>query len=227
MRNLCLLLLCGCSASSSDVRPLESGLAAAVSLGLTSSLAMNAMSMTTVCASVKTACTGYPCGDGAVDVALGSGCPLPLGGEASGTVSVTGSWQSADEATLTNTFVDAKAGSRNVVVVSASDLTVSHSTNSVTVRYTWQNVNVQSGISTLSGQSSWDVTADLNNTPGDPSDDTYTVSGTDQGVSSQVSQISASDVVIKPTCQLTPVEIGLAVACLVKAQARLLSVSGV
>jgi len=64
---------------------------------------------------------------------------------------------------------------------------------------------VQNGVSTLSGQSSWTVDVDEGMTPGDSSDDVYTITGADQGVSSQVSQISASSIVVKPGCRLNPV----------------------
>ncbi len=195
----------GCSPSSSDIRPLESGIAAAVSLGQTSTLAMEAMANTAVCASVKTACGSFPC-SGAVSVTYGSGCPLPLGsGDVSGSVDVSGSWQSQGSATLTDSFVGVKAGTRSTVVVNASNLTVTRSTNSVSVRYTWQDVNVQSGVSTLSAQSSWTVDVDQATTAGDPSDDVYTITGADQGVSGQVSQISANGIVVKPSCRLNPV----------------------
>jgi hypothetical protein len=202
--NLCVCIT-GCSPSSTDIKPLQSGLAAAVSLGQSSTLAMEAMVSTAVCASVTSGCSSYPCTSGAVTVTYGSGCPLPLGGEASGTVQVSGSWQSDSSATLADTFVGVQAGKRSTVVVNASNLTVTRAMNDVSLRYTWQNVNVQSGIETLSAQSSWTVDVDLGMTPDDPSDDTYTIAGTDQGVSGQVSQISANGVVVKPSCRLNPV----------------------
>jgi hypothetical protein len=196
----------GGSGSSADLKPLQSGIAAAVTLGQTSSIAMQGMaSSTAVCAAVKTACSAtYPC-NGDVTVTYGSGCPLPLGGDASGTVEVTGSWQSQNGATLTDTFVGVQAGSRSTVVVNASDLTVTRSTNAAEVRYTWQNVNVQSGVSTLSGQSSWTVDIDQNMTPDDPSDDIYHITGADQGVSGQVEQISANGIVVDPSCRKNPI----------------------
>ena len=113
--------------------------------------------------------------------ALGAGCPLPLGGESSGTVDVMGSWQAADSASLSNTFVDASAGTHTVAVVNATNLTVSQSTDSVSVRYTWQDVNVKSGATTLAAQSSWTVNANLAGTPGDPSDDSFTIDGARPG----------------------------------------------
>ena len=199
------VLLAGCSASSADLRPLDAAIGAAVSLGAGSSIAMTAMTTSIQCASVKAACSSsYPC-SGEVSVALGAGCPLPLGGEASGTVDVMGSWHSADSASLSNTFVGASAGTKTVAVVNATNLTVSQAAGSVSVRYTWQNVNVKSGASTLGAQSSWTVDVDLNGTPGDPSDDSYTISGTDQGVSGSVSQLSATGVVVQPACRLNPV----------------------
>ena len=58
---------------------------------------------------------------------------------------------------------------------------------------------------TLGAQSSWTVEVDGAATPEDPSDDIFTISGVDQGVSTQVSQISASGVVIDPSCRKNPI----------------------
>jgi hypothetical protein len=193
------------TSQQSNLATLESGIAASVSLGHGSSIAMAKMANTnTACASVRAACAGYPC-DGEVVITLGSGCPLPLGGEATGTIEVSGSWSSEDSATLSNTFIDVKAGTQTQAVVDASNLTVTRGTDSVQVRYTWQNVNVESGVSTLGAQSLWTTEVDLSGTPDDPADDVYTITGADQSASINVSQISASNVVIDPSCRKNPI----------------------
>lgn len=210
MRNLflCVCITSGCTSSPTNnkadgTKSLQAALAAGVSIGQTSSLAMQAIAMATTCAQVATACAAFPC-DGAVNVNYGSGCPLPLGGDATGQVHVTGNWSSATQATLTDTFVGVMAGTKSDVVVDAKNLTVSRSSDSVTVTYNWQDVNVASGVESV-GQSSWTVTIDLAGTPGDPSDDKYTVTGANQGVGTGVSQLSVSNVVVEPTCQKNPV----------------------
>ncbi len=204
MRAWCFLLLAGCAADSSDLRPLEAALSAAVSLGATSSLAMSAVdsaAATTVCAQVTAPCAAnYPC-NGAVTISLGAGCPLPLGSAASGTVDVSGSWQSADSATLSSTFTGVQAA----VVVGSKSVSVEQSGSGVSLRYLWQNVDVAAGAGTLDAQSSWTVDVDEAAPADDPSDDSYTISGSDQGVSSQVSQLNASGVIVQPSCRLNPV----------------------
>ena len=190
-----LLCASGCGAASSDLHGLEVALGAASSLGLATSLAMNAMSAPTACATVVKACTSYPC-DGEVSITLGADCPLPLGGVATGTVDVSGSWQSADSATLSTTFVHVAAGGRNEVVVDARNLTVDRAISSVTVQYVGQNVSVV-GATTLTNQSSWTVVIDPMG---------LTVSGTNQNVGgAAVDQLSVSSVLIAPACAANPI----------------------
>jgi hypothetical protein len=192
---------------SADIRGAEVALGAAASLGHASSLAMDAMAGSTVCTQVTAPCTTYPC-TGGVNVSLGAPCPLPLGsGDAAGSVTVTGSWQSADSATLATMFVNEMVGAKSVVVVNATDLTVQHSTNGdVTVSYVGQNVNVM-GVAALAAQSSWTVNVSAAGTPADPADDKYTITGVNQGAGGASNgQLSLDSVVIDPTmCRLNPI----------------------
>src|SRR5258706_3678698 len=92
-----------------DMRPMEAAIATAASLGQSSTLAMNAMTQTTACTQVTQACTAnFPC-TGGVTITLGSDCPLPIGGTATGTVSVTGSWSSATPGQLSTTYTNVVA----------------------------------------------------------------------------------------------------------------------
>jgi hypothetical protein len=159
----------------------------------------------TACASVKTACAAYPC-NGEVVITLGSGCPLPIGGEATGTINVSGSWSSETSSTMSSTFVNVKAGTQSQTVADASNLTVTRSSDGVQVRYTWQNVNVESGVQTLGAQSVWTTDVDFAGTPEDPADDIYTITGADQAASANISQVSASGVVIDPSCRKNPID---------------------
>jgi hypothetical protein len=175
---------------------MEVAIGVAASLGHSSSLAMNAIAMTqaSTCVTVNKACTSYPC-DGAVTIALGPACPLPLGGAASGTIQVSGTWQSSSQATLkSTTYTSVQVGGHGSVVTSASNLSAS----SGGVVYTGQDAVVQGG-TTLAAQSSWDVTIG--------SDGKYSISGTQQGGSGSgaASQLSVSGVVLDPACTLNPV----------------------
>src|SRR5438552_646790 len=80
------ILCAGCfGGGSPDVSSVEVSLGIASSLAHAADLTALAMSGSTVCATVTGPCANYPC-DGTVQLAYGDGCPLPLGGAASGTV---------------------------------------------------------------------------------------------------------------------------------------------
>jgi hypothetical protein len=179
-----------------DMRPMETAIASAASLGHASTLAMTAMQQTSAvaCTQVTTACTTFPC-QGAVTITLGNDCPLPVGGVASGTVQVTGMWSSATSAKLSTTYSNVKvaAGARNSVFVSATNVTATPTS----VSYTGQDVQVQ-GAAALAAQSSWDVSID--------SMGRLTVDGTNQFASSgHTQQTHVSSAVLDPACTLNPV----------------------
>src|SRR5262245_21415543 len=96
-----LLWLGACGAKQAAIDEVQYGVTSASAVGRTAALAMDAMKgMVSACVAVTTACSTYPCTMGAVTITLGDGCQLPLGGTASGTVTVTGSWSTADAAML-------------------------------------------------------------------------------------------------------------------------------
>jgi hypothetical protein len=194
MRTLWLVgLAAGCFGDDSvDLSRLEAALSASASLGQSATLAMAATGTASLCTTVTAPCTSYPC-DGAVTIGYGADCPLPLGGVASGSVNVSGSFSSADAATLASVFVSASAGGRPVAVVKATSLTVRRAAGDVTVTYTGQNVTLQSG--SLVAQSSWTVQS-MNGR--------YTIDGADQGVSSGVAQLSITGAVVDPACAKNP-----------------------
>jgi hypothetical protein len=211
MRKLGLVMLCaafgaGCY-SGPDVSPLEVGLGAAASLGMTSVLALQAGGgSAALCTSATNTCTTYPCTAG-VAINLGTDCPLPLGGVASGTVDITINFSTKDHATMVSEFINATAGDHeSTAVVKATDLTVTRdSTGQVTVAFVGQNVNV-AGATALTAQSSWTVKVDTMGTPDDTNDDVLTVDGADQGVAGiSVKQVTATNVKLDPSCTLNPV----------------------
>jgi len=193
---LLFVAIAACGASSVDISPVESDLDSASQIGLTATLAMNAMSSTTSvpCAQVTQACTTFPCTSGAVTITLGAECPFPIGGTGSGSVTVTGNWTSASSATLSESFTNVQVGSRASVVVSATSLTASPTS----VAFTGQNVNVN-GASVFAAQASFTVTS---NGAGQG----FTVSGSDQSVAGALdnSQVSLEDVVLSPSCTENP-----------------------
>ncbi len=192
----------GCinTGSSVNLKPVELAITSAASLGLVSTIAMNAIasgSSTNVsvpCAQVTQACTNFPCSSGAVTVTLGSACPIPIGGVGSGSITVTGNWTSSTDATLSETFTNVKVGVGDSVVVSATDLSVS----SGTVSFTGQNVQVR-GASALVAQSTWTVAPN-------GSDGGFTINGSNQDVAGiSTSQITVSNVTLDSSCTENPI----------------------
>lgn len=208
MRSLCCACLlaagCGVADSSVDLKPVETALVAGASIGHASSIAAASMGGATACATVTQPCSAsYPC-DGATTLTLGDACPLPLGGVGTGSVVVSGTWTAADAATLKLMFGVA-IGKDKVAVSQAVGVSVHSAMGQTTVAYTGQDVTVDGG-DALAAQSSWTVTVDDKGTPGDPSDDVYTLAGAQQGASTGAGgQVTLSGVVLDPSCRKNPV----------------------
>jgi len=201
------LVCAGCFGSSdADISGIETALVAGASIGHSASMTAAAMSAPVACVNVTQPCSAtYPC-SGVASVTLGTACPLPLGGVGNGQIAVSGSWAATDMATLGMMFgVGVSDGSLSVS--EAIGVKVTTSTGHQTVAYAGQDVTVSQGASL--GQSSWTVDIDQKMTPGDPSDDVYTINGAQQGVAAgqgaQVAQVSLTTVVLDPSCRSNPV----------------------
>jgi len=209
---LSLCAACGNSAQQTAIDEVQFGLTTASAVGLSASLAMDAMKGTaSACAQVKTACTTYPCQTGAVTITLGGGCPLPLGGKATGTVTVTGNWQSADSATLTQTFVNSQveaAGNKALAVANVTQISASRTASTLTIRYTGTNATAGASGSAVAigAANTWTVAVDSKGTA-DPSDDVTTVDATSAsaGGLGNVRTSSIKDAVLSPTCRQNPI----------------------
>ena len=199
---------CGLAGGNNDLRELEVSIAAAVTLGQSASIALEAMSGTgeVQCATVVSACADtYPC-EGEVRIDYGAGCPLPLGGEAIGVTTVTGTWMSATEASLDLTFTDVQVGERGGVLASATTIDAERSAEGITtVSYTGSAASARGVVSVAAG-SSWDVVVDDSGTAGDPSDDVYTIDGSSAvagGASARA--ITVDQALVTPDCRRNPV----------------------
>ncbi len=203
---LCLVGGCGIAGGNNDLRPTEVSLASAATLGQAAQIALSAMSGSgsVQCANVVTSCADYPC-EGEVQITYGAGCPLPLGGEAIGTTTVTGTWMSGEEASLDFTFTDVRVGDRGAVVASATTIDASRNGQITTIEFTGSRAVARGGVA-LAGATVWDVMIDDMGTPDDPSDDSYTIDGSNTaagGVSATV--ISVDMVVLTAECRANPV----------------------
>jgi hypothetical protein len=151
------------------------------------------------CANVTAACSTFPCSSGAVTITLGAGCPLPLGQAPAGTIDVSGSWSSATDATLDATLTGVTASGGASLVTGMHGVTVS----GTSVTYFGQDVAISGGA--IGATSTWTVDTDDAGTPDDPTDDSYTVSGTDSTITgTSTATITAGNVVLSPGCKLNP-----------------------
>jgi hypothetical protein len=217
----------GCfgSDNSHQLDSLSAALAAGSSIGHASSLTVGSMSSGgVVCASHTPACSTYPC-NASTSLTLGPGCPLPLGGNGSGTVIVTAVWSSDGEGTLNETFVGDGVADGKIALSQAEGVSVktpasgATTGNDITVAYIGQSVSV-TGTQTLAAQSAWVVTVDDKGTS-DPSDDVYTITGSVQGAStSSDGQLAVTNAVLDPSCRKNPIS-GMATIQQVNATAGL------
>jgi len=201
------LVCAGCFGSSdADLSAIETALVAGASIGHSASMTAAAMSAPVACVNVTQPCSAsYPC-SGVASVILGDACPLPLGGVGSGQESISGSWAANDMATL-GMMLGIGVSDGSISVSEAIGVKVTTSAGHETVAYAGQDVTVNTGAAL--GQSSWTVDVDGKGTPGDPSDDVYTINGASQGAAAgqgaQVTQVSLTTVVLDPSCRKNPI----------------------
>ena len=203
---LCLVGGCGLAGGNNDIRPVEVGLASAVTIGQAAQIALSAMSTSgeVRCATVVTQCADYPC-EGEVLITYGSGCPMPLGGEAVGSTTVTGTWSSENQAALDLTFTDVEIDGRGTIVASATTIEASQADGVTTLEFTAANAQTR-GLGTVAGATTIDVTVNDSGTPEDPSDDSFTVDTTVAGASAGAANtLRIDEVLISPDCRRNPV----------------------
>ncbi len=206
-----MLLAMGCNPTVSvDVEPVEMSIGTASPAAHTAALAMAAMAGDMAhCARVIEHCAGqYPC-EGEVEIELGPACPLPLGADGHGLVTVQGTWHAEDEATLGASFTHVDVGGRALVVVEASNLVAHWSPRGdgrAWVAFSDSDVEVSAYSGVSVGSSDWHVEIDLQGTPDDPKDDIYVIDGNASIVhNTTVRDISLDHVVIDPVCSLNPI----------------------
>lgn len=204
----CLALASGCglAGGNNDLRPLEVSLASATTLGQSAAIALSAMrgSGEVTCAAITRGCTEYPC-EGEVLITYGPGCPLPLGGEAIGVTTVTGTWSTASSAQLDFTFTDVRVGERGTVLAGATTIEASQLEGITTLEYTGSNASVRGGVA-LAAASVWDVEVNDSGTPGDPSDDSYVVDGSSTAAGGVAGgSIGVEQALITADCRRNPI----------------------
>jgi hypothetical protein len=205
-------LAIGACANDNPLRETALGISAAASVGRSAQLALNAVSGAQVasCVQVMQACTTYPC-DGSAKVTLGSGCPLPLGGTASGTVMVNGRFTAAGTATLTATFTDVTAGAeaKPIAVATVTTISASQSGNIVEVKYTGTNAAARADVAAASvgASATWTVNVDTKGTA-ELGDDVLSIESSAAsaaaGVGASAKVASLKNVVVDPSCPSNP-----------------------
>jgi hypothetical protein len=206
-----LLLVVGCSGADSSVREVEIGLGTASAIGRSAALGACGITWSdTSCVSSVQGCASYPCG-GDVEVTLGHDCPLPLGGEASGAVSVTGQWTTEDNATLAQLFTKVRAaGQSDVAVTRTTSVSSTRSGSMITIQYAGAVAETRAGVgyAAAGGSDSWTITVDTRGTL-EASDDQFTIDVTKAaaaaGVGGAAKVVSMSGVVLDPGCRQNPI----------------------
>lgn len=206
--------LTACGAKQEAIDEVQFGLTSTAAIGLASSLAMDAIKgPVPACATVQTACTTYPCATGSITISLSAGCPLPLGGAASGSVVVKGTWTTVDQATLshtvTNTAVAAQGG-KALAVASVKQVTATRAGTTTTLSFTGTDAAAgASGTAVAAGGSAnWTLAINTKGTP-DSSDDILTIDATSVaasgGLSTSAKVVKVKGVVLDPSCRANPV----------------------
>lgn len=204
------LALLGACGQQDLIDEVQYGMTSAAAVGRAAALTMEAIAGTsTACTVVDSGCTSYPC-NGAVTLTLGPSCPLPLGGEASGAVTVTGSWSSVDQSTLSQTYISTRVVAQQnkaLAVATVTQLTARRSGTTITVDYTGSNATAgaSGGAAAIGAGSSWTVVVDTRGTP-DPADDRVTLDASSASGGFGTARATSIDaVVLDPSCRLNPI----------------------
>jgi hypothetical protein len=107
---------------------------------------------------------------------------------------------------MNETFVGDGVAEGKIALTQAEGVSVKNPTMShtITIAYVGQSVSV-GGSQTLAAQSAWAVNVDTRGTA-DPSDDVYTVNGSQQGAGSTgEGQVAVTGAVLDPSCRRNPI----------------------
>jgi hypothetical protein len=206
--SLVLMAACGSSETANAPLDVSLGISTATLVSRSAALALDAVvGVNAPCASVSKACgTAFPC-EGEATIALGPSCPLPLGGEAGGTVKLSGTWASATEATLTAEFTGVKTStSKEAAVAKVKAIAVERNTDFLSVHYSATDATPRTGIDPIAVGSggTWEVVIDSRGTA-DPADDGLTITSTAANTEDwQSHALDMSGAVISADCTKNP-----------------------
>ena len=218
-----------------DVEPVKATIKTTIPLAYAASVAMAAVKGTPPSNAITTnTCSSYPCAALVTIDVNDQTLPVKLG--SAGHMVVAGLWTSAQNAILTVSFVDIYGGSSLFRVHDVSAFPVTSTPTGLTIVYTDIDVNVSTGPvypknlsaagvqaaqakaniqfsdepSANVGLDAWVVNVDQAGTPGDFSDDSYTIAGAGEYVgagpdSAAVMQLAMGKTVMTPACTLNPV----------------------
>ena len=189
--------------------PVEEVIETAVAATHVVTLAFAALDGPVACAMLVGGCVTPGC-DFELELDAGA-CGVPLWEDASGTVFVSGTRTDEDSAVLFASFGELELEEEWFVAGIAS-MVADRSGDQVTVVYAQQDVEIRSGASAASAELSqhvWTCDAMLADTPADPSDDVYTVSGGVQDVDAgssgvEVLQAALYGAQVTPACRRNP-----------------------
>ena len=218
-----------------DVEPVKATLKTTIPLAYAASVAMASVKGTPPPnARATNSCSTFPCAALVTIDVNDQTLPVKLG--SAGHIVVAGLWTSASSAILTVSFVDVFAGSSLFRVRDVSTFPVTSTPTGLNIVYTNIDINVATGpvypqnlspeqaqsVRSLAdikysdepavnvGLDAWIVNVDDAGTPGDFSDNIYTIAGGGEYVgtgpgSASVMQLAMGKTVMKPACTLNPV----------------------
>ena len=206
-----VMLLTGCSNGNTTAdTPLDVGvgIATAALVNRAATLALDAVSGTPrPCVTVTKACGGtFPC-DGAATIAFAAGCPLPLGGEVTGSVTLTGAWASATKAVLTAEFTSVKTStSKEAAIAKATAIAVERQTDAITVGFSSKSATPRVGALPimLGSGAAWEMSTNTQGTA-DLSDDELTINAIPENTTDLTSHaLDFSGVIVSGGCTKNP-----------------------
>lgn len=191
--------------------PVEEVIETAVAATHAVTLAFAALDAPVTCASLQSGCTTPGC-DFEMELDAGS-CGLPLWEGASGAVFVSGSRTDADSAMFFASFGGLElAPGEHWFVAGVASMIADRTGDRIRVVYAQQDVEIRADAQATSAELSqhvWTSDATLGETPADPSDDVYTISGGVQDVDAgtggvEILQAAITGAEVTPACRRNP-----------------------
>lgn len=162
------------------------------------------------CVELAAGCNGDDCVSAISIDASDPACPFPFDGDVTGTIGLVGAWAGANTAGMTFDLSDVRVNGRPLRVDSVEGAIVTRDEDplddvvntTVTWAWEWVDIDTEPELADVDvTQEGWTTRVEDPLTPGDPSDDTITVTGGSQYV---IDTLNVRDVILAPGAVFTP-----------------------